>query len=187
MHLTPEPQNRVRRSYMRRSRPRFTNPRLFPIRPTGKDNFSDIPERFDARERWPNCPSLFQIVDQAGCGSCWALSTASAISDRLCINTKGALTVNISAEDLLTCCKTCGASDGCLGGWPIRGFRFFASDGLVTGGPFGDKVKLQEIWQEWLLFTELAQGHPERNNEARPGSRYHHNLWRLLALQKWYL
>lgn len=31
----------------------------------------DLPENFDAREQWPNCPTIKQIRDQGSCGSCW--------------------------------------------------------------------------------------------------------------------
>ncbi|VDM83788.1 unnamed protein product [Strongylus vulgaris] len=69
-----------------------------------------IPESFDAREKWPECKSIHTVRDQANCGnelltlehqfsldvqnvlfigSCWAVSSASAMSDRLCIATKG--------------------------------------------------------------------------------------------------
>ncbi len=30
----------------------------------------DLPENFDLREEYPYCDSLFQIRDQANCGSC---------------------------------------------------------------------------------------------------------------------
>ena len=32
---------------------------------------ADIPKSFDAREQWPNCPSITDIRDQGSCGSCW--------------------------------------------------------------------------------------------------------------------
>ena len=31
----------------------------------------NIPESFDARVRWPQCPSIREIRDQGMCGSCW--------------------------------------------------------------------------------------------------------------------
>jgi Papain family cysteine protease len=30
-----------------------------------------IPENFDAREQWPDCPTIQEIRDQGSCGSCW--------------------------------------------------------------------------------------------------------------------
>lgn len=30
-----------------------------------------LPENFDAREQWPNCPTIKEIRDQGSCGSCW--------------------------------------------------------------------------------------------------------------------
>lgn len=30
-----------------------------------------LPESFDAREQWPNCPTIREIRDQGSCGSCW--------------------------------------------------------------------------------------------------------------------
>nr|CDJ88841.1 Peptidase C1A domain containing protein [Haemonchus contortus] len=50
---------------------------------------SDIPESFDARKVWDYCPSIRYIRDQSSCGSCWAVSAAETMSDRLCIQTKG--------------------------------------------------------------------------------------------------
>ena len=34
-----------------------------------------LPIEFDARQQWPNCPSLRMIGDQGSCGSCWAFAT----------------------------------------------------------------------------------------------------------------
>ena len=31
----------------------------------------DLPDAFDARQQWPNCPTISDIRDQAACGSCW--------------------------------------------------------------------------------------------------------------------
>lgn len=93
---------------------------------------TDVPVHFDARTKWPNCPSLHEIRDQSNCGSCWAHSTAEAITDRICIATNGSFTADISVEDLLTCCTKCGR--GCFGGQPDDAWSYYISDGLVTGG-----------------------------------------------------
>ena len=32
---------------------------------------NDIPDQFDARTAWPNCPTVAEVRDQGSCGSCW--------------------------------------------------------------------------------------------------------------------
>ncbi|XP_008487355.1 uncharacterized protein LOC103524128, partial [Diaphorina citri] len=36
-------------------------------------NAKGLPRNFDAREKWPECPSLRHIADQSNCGSCWIM------------------------------------------------------------------------------------------------------------------
>ncbi|KAL1124224.1 hypothetical protein AAG570_001994 [Ranatra chinensis] len=95
---------------------------------------ADIPESFDAREQWPKCKTTASIKDQANCGSCWAVSSAAAMSDRLCIATDGKVSINLSPEYLMTCCSECG--EGCNGGYPNKAWDWFQSNGLVTGGGY---------------------------------------------------
>ncbi|XP_030200448.1 cathepsin B isoform X3 [Gadus morhua] len=97
-----------------------------------------LPVSFDSREQWPNCPTIQQIRDQGGCGSCWAFGAVEAMSDRLCIVTKGKVSVEISAEDLVTCCNKCGF--GCDGGWPASAWSYWTNNGIVTGGLYDSKV-----------------------------------------------
>lgn len=85
---------------------------------------NDLPASFDARDQWPNCPIIKEVRDQGrlvifllenvevlfhfylciycSCGSCWAVSSAAAISDRICIGSNGTQNAHISAEDLLS-------------------------------------------------------------------------------------
>lgn len=35
-----------------------------------------IPDTFDARTQWPNCPTISVIRDQGSCGSCWVSAHA---------------------------------------------------------------------------------------------------------------
>ncbi|KAL3243695.1 hypothetical protein MRX96_020083 [Rhipicephalus microplus] len=92
----------------------------------------DLPESFNAREKWPQCTSIGLIRDQSSCGSCWAFGAVEAISDRICIHSQGKVQVNISAQDILTCCPSCGR--GCLGGFPSSAWQFYRDRGIVTGG-----------------------------------------------------
>uniref|UniRef100_A0AAR2JLU9 Cathepsin B n=1 Tax=Pygocentrus nattereri TaxID=42514 RepID=A0AAR2JLU9_PYGNA len=97
-----------------------------------------LPKSFDPREQWPNCPTLKEIRDQGSCGSCWAFGAAEAISDRICIHNNGKVSVEISSEDLLTCCDSCGM--GCNGGYPSAAWDFWTNEGLVTGGLYNSHI-----------------------------------------------
>ncbi|XP_044269569.1 cathepsin B-like [Tribolium madens] len=94
-------------------------------------NLEDIPKTFDARTKWPNCESLNRIRDQGSCGSCWAFAAVESMSDRICIQSSGAQKFFFSAEDLLSCCTTCGS---CAGGYMMAAFDFYINEGLVSGG-----------------------------------------------------
>ncbi len=50
--------------------------------PVVEHEVKDVPDEFDCRENWPNCPTLKEIRDQGNCGSCWAISAVAAMSDR---------------------------------------------------------------------------------------------------------
>jgi len=94
---------------------------------------TDIPASFDPRDTWgAMCPSLLEIRDQGSCGSCWAFGAAAAFTDRQCIQTNGASTQDYSAEDILSCCKSCGM--GCNGGYDVMAWNWLMSNGAVTGG-----------------------------------------------------
>ncbi|CAL2044750.1 hypothetical protein CAEBREN_08101 [Caenorhabditis brenneri] len=94
-----------------------------------------IPASFDSRTHWSECKSIKLIRNQATCGSCWAFGAAEVISDRTCIETKGAQQPIISPDDLLSCCgSSCG--NGCEGGYPIQALRWWDSKGVVTGGDY---------------------------------------------------
>ncbi|XP_037553434.1 cathepsin B [Nematolebias whitei] len=97
-----------------------------------------LPAQFDAREQWPNCPTLKEIRDQGSCGSCWAFGAAEAMSDRVCIHSNGIVSLEISSEDLLSCCDSCGM--GCNGGYPSAAWTYWTEDGLVTGGLYDSHI-----------------------------------------------
>ncbi|CAF1683036.1 unnamed protein product [Adineta ricciae] len=71
------------------------------------------------------------------CGSCWAFGAVEAMSDRICIASNGAQNAHISAEDLVSCCSSCGF--GCDGGFPQAAWSYYKSSGLVTGGNYNSK------------------------------------------------
>nr|QOV03097.1 cathepsin B3 [Mahanarva fimbriolata]UJP31643.1 cathepsin B3 [Dermestes maculatus] len=103
----------------------------------------NIPKTFDARKKWPNCMSLKQLRDQGDCGSCWAVASAAAFTDRLCIATNASWNGHLSAEEVLTCCKTCVDTVGCEGGYDDRAWLYFKTHGIVSGGDYGSKEGCQ--------------------------------------------
>jgi len=92
---------------------------------------ASIPDEFDPRVQWPNCNVLNQVRDQGTCGSCWAFGAVSAFSDRQCIQSNGAKDYSISAEDVLSCCRTCGF--GCNGGY-LGATWSWMTGGVCSGG-----------------------------------------------------
>ncbi|CAG2107407.1 unnamed protein product, partial [Medioppia subpectinata] len=92
----------------------------------------EIPDAFDSRTQWPHCPSISEIRDQGSCGSCWAFGAVEAMSDRICIASNGKQVVEVSAEDLVSCCSSCGF--GCSGGFPGAAWNYWVRTGLVSGG-----------------------------------------------------
>ncbi|XP_029711334.1 cathepsin B-like [Aedes albopictus] len=93
-----------------------------------------LPDTFDARQKWSMCPSLNVIRNQGCCGSCWAISAASAMSDRWCIKSKGKEQFSFGAADMLACCHACG--DGCKGGYLGPAWQYWVNQGVSSGGPF---------------------------------------------------
>ncbi|PVD32580.1 hypothetical protein C0Q70_08022 [Pomacea canaliculata] len=100
-----------------------------------------LPDNFDARVQWPNCPTIKEVRDQGNCGSCWAFGAVEAMSDRICIKSNATQNFHLAAEDLLSCCKECG--DGCDGGFPSAAWVYFDRDGIVTGGPYNSSQGCQ--------------------------------------------
>ena len=110
-----------------------------PVKKETKLGGFELPENFDSREAWPNCPSIGEIRDQGSCGSCWAFGASEAITDRTCIHSHGAFQADLSSEDLLSCCGfVCG--NGCNGGFPQAAWEYWVQNGLVTGGLYKGEV-----------------------------------------------
>lgn len=99
----------------------------------------DLPSDFDWRtdSRAAKCPSLKEIRDQADCGSCWAFGSVEAMTDRICIASKGKANIHLSAEDVTSCCKL--GDMGCNGGIPSTVYQYYQSTGIVDGGNYADK------------------------------------------------
>ncbi|XP_058815036.1 cathepsin B [Topomyia yanbarensis] len=97
----------------------------------------DLPESFDAREKWPGCPSLREVRNQGCCGSCWAVSAASAMTDRWCIHSQNNSQYSFGSFDLMACCQECG--DGCDGGNLGPAWQYWVERGISSGGPYNSR------------------------------------------------
>lgn len=60
-----------------------------------------IPETFDGRKAWEGC--LTPPLNQGNCGSCWAFSAASCLSDKFNIQSMGQLNIQLSPTRILLC------------------------------------------------------------------------------------
>lgn len=99
----------------------------------------DLPASFDARQKWPECPIIGHIRDQANCGSCWAFGSTEAFNDRICIASGGKFTEELSAQHTTSCCNLLHCfSMGCNGGQPSLAWRWLTNNGVVSGGDYGD-------------------------------------------------
>ncbi|CAG9328378.1 unnamed protein product [Blepharisma stoltei] len=101
-------------------------PREFPEYNWGAilDNFQ-APASFDSRNQWPSC--IHPILNQEQCGSCWAFGATEALSDRLCIGSKGSINVVLSPQYLVDCDHL---NLGCNGGNPDLAWSFMKSKGV---------------------------------------------------------
>lgn len=97
----------------------------------------DLPEHFDAREKWSQCPSLREVRNQGCCGACWAVSAASIFTDRWCIHSPEHEQFYFGSNDLISCCHACGkgCQEGTLG--PV--WTYWVKRGVSSGGPFNSK------------------------------------------------
>jgi len=85
------------------------------------------------------------VRDQSACGSCYAVSAASAATDRFCIAHNATKMPRLSAVDLMSCCFSCkGAYGGCYGGTPSLCWDYISSQGIATGGAYGDHSRCLE-------------------------------------------
>jgi cathepsin B len=62
-----------------------------------------LPAAWDIRTAYPECIWAKTIIDQGGCGSCWAWAATGALASRYCMATKGKVNVRLSPQYLLDC------------------------------------------------------------------------------------
>ena len=65
-------------------------------------------------------------------GSCWAFGSVEAMTDRVCLASKGEKQVHLSAQDV-SCDKL--GDMGCNGGVPSTVYSYYKNSGIVTYAP----------------------------------------------------
>ncbi|XP_075985293.1 secreted Wg-interacting molecule [Anticarsia gemmatalis] len=106
--------------------------------PINYDKEIPYPREFDARTRWPNYIS--PVVDQGWCGSDWAVSLSTIVSDRFAIQSNGAEKVILSPQTLLSC--NVKGQQGCKGGHIDNAWIYAKNRGLVDESCFPYKAQL---------------------------------------------
>jgi cathepsin B len=100
-----------------------------PVRGAGEGAVLDVPATWNSVTAFPHCPSLADIWDQGACASCFVLATVQSAADRMCVATQGNRTMRLSAQHMLSCCKSCG--NGCAGGFPPYAWAWMSAHGVV--------------------------------------------------------
>lgn len=90
---------------------------------TASANVNATAANFDVRTKWPGCSS--QVLNQGGCGSCWAFGAAEAMSDRWCVLGHNVI---LSPQALVSC----GGGGSCNGGNSVNAYKYASQVGLPT-------------------------------------------------------
>ena len=129
-----------------------------------------VPDAWNSVEKFPQCPSLADIWDQGACASCYVLATVQSAADRLCIATRGKRTQRLSAQHMLSCCKSCG--NGCAGGFPPYSWAWMVSHGVVRWHPSCSILRAALPRACALLTRRLAPGCVRSQRWRLPRQRF---------------
>lgn len=127
-----------------------------------------LPETFDARDKWPGL--LHPIRNQGNCGSSWAFSTTAVASDRLSIESDGAIKDELSAQHMLSCDTD--DQDGCTGGHVDQAWFFLRKFGVVTEACYPYDSGRSSVEGECLLPVRQRGGNCPSGVEYKIEKRY---------------
>mmetsp|Transcript_42121 Transcript_42121/g.78288 ORF Transcript_42121/g.78288 Transcript_42121/m.78288 type:complete len:351 (+) Transcript_42121:64-1116(+) len=92
----------------------------------------DVPEVFDARQKWPLC--FLPPYEMGNCSASWALAAAASLSQRICIaSPRKHASLRLSPQQLLSCDTS---NKGCQGGSLDTVWDYMMSEGLVSESCF---------------------------------------------------
>ncbi|KAL4472446.1 hypothetical protein ABPG74_018395 [Tetrahymena malaccensis] len=123
------------------------------------ENQIDPPQTWDIRINGPG--KLQPIVNQGGCGSCWAFAVTTAVENQYSINQN--LNINLSEQQQVDCVYK---RDGCQGGWFPDAYNYVQKIGLTTEdkypytGQYG-QCRAQQMNQFYKIsgFVNLPNDH----------------------------
>jgi cathepsin B len=73
--------------------------------------------------------SFQPIQNQGQCGSCWAFGAVETLEDRICIQSQGEFTADLSEQNMVSCDWV---GFGCSGGYPLSAFAYLSIMGVPT-------------------------------------------------------
>jgi len=131
-HITRMPRSEARRLLGVDAKKVIASASKFKAKRFTKEQLRDVPESFDSRVQWPNCPTIQEIRDQKQCGSCWAFGAVESMSDRQCIHKNEVR--RFSAEDMASCGRNLlGLCGNCKkGGQPECAWHYYTHTGVVS-------------------------------------------------------
>lgn len=87
-------------------------------------NVADLPTEINWTAKGKVSPS----VDQGGCGSCWAFTTATTMESLFAISNEGQPVPRFSVQYLMECDDT---NYGCDGGWMTDAYSWTIDNGII--------------------------------------------------------
>lgn len=130
----------------------------FEVNSTGLKGIS-LPDNFSAIKEWG--PMILGVYDQETCGSCWAFSTSSALTDRIRIKSNGQY---LSDGDYLSpfhlaACMKCGVGqtckDVCQGNYLDDVLEYLVTNGCAAQT---DIEKYSDQEGEYRCFDYVSHG-----------------------------
>nr|XP_018909852.1 PREDICTED: cathepsin B-like [Bemisia tabaci] len=95
----------------------------------------ELPDRYDARQKWKSCSNLLRDVQDEGvCHTDSPGIVSSVMADRYCIFTNGSFKEVLSQEMLVGCAEYCTQGSRLAQSW-----RYATSEGIPTGGGFNSR------------------------------------------------